>query len=188
MKQRAVACRDSCARKIKRAAAFSRHIPHNHGLHDAGIVVIGRIVDLCGERRNIGSRRHERVDNRAYALRIEGRQITLQVYNHVVAVFGIKFFHSREYAIGTGRKIGIGQKRGSAGALDCVGDFAFGCGNDDRSHIRRDRLPPHAHDHRDAGDVRKRFAGQSGRCHPRGYDDDRSHASLPSNLCDASPQ
>ena len=62
-----------------------------------------------------------------------------------------------------------------AGSLDRRDDLRIARGNHDRTGPRRLRLTQNTHDHWQTPDICQRLAGQAGRGHSRGDDDDRVH-------------
>ena len=109
-------------------------------------------------------------DDGADGSRIDGGQIALQVHHHVMAPPRIECLRGREHAVRAGGQLGVGEHGAAAGLLHDLGDLALGRRHDHRTHIGRDRLPPHPHDHRHARDVGERLARQAGGRHARRND------------------
>ena len=161
------------AAEVKRAANGGAFGEGDRHLDDIGIVALARVADRRHQGGDIdrqGSASGR--ERRPHQGGIERRQIALQVDDDIVAAIGIDVGQGLEDAIGAGRVIGIGQHRPPAGDVDGVRDLPLGAGDDHRADVGLDGAPPDMHDHRLAVDVGQRLAGQAGRRHAGGHDDD----------------
>ncbi len=134
--------------------------------------------DLGGERRDIGAGVAERTDAGGDEMRLERRQVALQVDDDVGAAVGIDASDGFKDAIRARRVIGPGHHRLAAGSLYGGHDLGGVCRDHDASRVGGDRAAPHVDDHRRTGDIDHRLAGQARCLHARGDDDEGIAARL----------
>ncbi len=136
---------------------------------------LGRLDDRGGERGDVHRGLGQGLQNRAQHVRIDDRQVALQVDDDVVASLGIVALDGLMHAVGAGGEPGVGHHRPPAGALDRLGDRRIGAGDDDRPEAGLHGAAPDVHDHRLAGDLGQRLVGQPRGGEPGGDDDDGMH-------------
>ena len=135
------------------------------------MVALLRFVDLGGQGRDIDCRIVERHQRRRDVGRRDRRQIALHIDDDSHPAFWIDHTERLENAIGAGRVIGPGHDGPPAGLLHRRGDDLVVAGYHDWAELGRLGASEHLHDHRQAGDIGQRLAGQPGRGHA-GRDED----------------
>jgi hypothetical protein len=147
------------ARLIRREA--------DHGLDDVRVGAIGRVVGRHRERAEIAAQPLDRCERAADHGRWQRRQVALDVDDQLEAAVRVDLVERGTDPVGPRRQRRIGQDRPAARRLDRVADRRLGASHDDRSQPTGHRALPNPHDHRQAGDVEQRLAGQAGRRHSR---------------------
>src|SRR3954452_9849573 len=147
---------------------------HDWSTHHLDHVWIGallRFVDLGGQRRDIDCGIVERHQRRCDVGGRDRRQIALHVNDDSHPAFWIDYTERLENAIGAGRVIGPGHDGPPAGLFHSRRDDLVVARHHHGAEAGGFGAPEHLHDHRQAGDIGQRLAGQPGRGHP-GRDED----------------
>ena len=175
MIERPVAVGRGGAGEIERAQPVRRD-RRADDLHHIRIGALLVLDDFGGQRRDIDRRIVQQSDRGTQIVgRIERRQIALHVHHHPDFSVRIGDLQRLEDAVGAGGMVGAGHQRAGAGLFD-RGQDRFGIGRHDHlAEVRRLGAPDHMLDHRLAGDVGQRLAGQPGGRHA-GRDQDQDVA------------
>ena len=114
----------------------------------------------------------ERTDAGRNEMRLERRQIALQIDDDVSAAVGVDASDGFKDAIRARSVVGPGHHRLAARSLYGGYDFGCICRDHDTSRVGGDCATPHVDDHRRTGDIDHRLAGQARCLHARGDDDE----------------
>ena len=167
---------ESRACEIERAAGEPVRL---HGQHRLDHIRVGAVSGRCLGCHHGGDVTQWLVGQQAKAGGQNAggheRHIALQIDHHVAGAVAVEVSQRRQDAVRAGRQVRIGQNSAPAGSLDRRDDLRIARGNHDRTGPRRLRLTQNTHDHWQTPDICQRLAGQAGRGHSRGDDDDRVH-------------
>ncbi len=125
-------------------------------------------MDHGRKRGDVGRAVDQRSKALANRMGIDGRQVALHVDDESDLAGRIEFFQRFEDAVGTGFMVRPRHHRLAAMRLDGIEHGLRVGGDDHPSQFRLLRPAQYLHDHRQAGDVGQRLAGQPGRRHARG--------------------
>ena len=125
-------------------------------------------MDLGSQRRDIDRGVGKRRQHVADIVGVDGRKIALQIDDDVGLAIGVELAQRLENPVGSGRM--IGARHDGLAAMGRHGDGDVGRVGGDRDAADSGRLRPaqHMDDHRQAGDVQQRLAGQPGGGHAGG--------------------
>jgi cytochrome c len=178
MQERAIAPWRGRTREIEGAKAAGRDLGPDD-LHHVGILALLIPGDDRRKGGDINGRIIQRGQSSADRCRLDGRQISLHIDDHVVPGVRVDAAKRLENAIRTRRMRGIRQDRPAPGAGHRLDDF----GRIGRHHNLADiRLPgpsPDLNDHRQTCNVRQRFGRKAGGRHAGGDENERIHGACP---------
>ena len=161
------------AREVESAQAARTGERRADDLHHVGIGALLRLADLGGERGDVGRRRRQRRRQARNEMRLQRRQVALQVDDDVGRAVRID-------AARPPRRCGRSPRRDRRASSKLRRRPPRSAATISSHRSPRPRGPasaaigaaPHVHDHRLAGDIDHRLAGQPRRRHARGdYDE-----------------
>ncbi len=175
--QRVARSRERVARPRNGRAAEIERVARGvaHDLHDVRIERLGGIVDRMagGRDRRVGMRLEQR-GHRAHQRRLEQRLVALHVDDDLVVGQAQRAAASASRSVPVGWSARVMQ-RGHAVRGDGVATRASSVATTTRAAPLALRALGDAHDHRLAGDVGERLAGQARRRVARGNEDGEAH-------------
>ena len=133
-----------------------------------GLVLFFLGMDLGGQGRDIDRRVGQRAEHAADIVRRDGRKIALQIDDDFGLAAGVELAQRLESPVRAGGVVGARHDRFAA--MGCHGgcDLRRVGGDGDAADFGGLGPAQHMDDHRQAGDVQQRLAGQAGRGHAGG--------------------
>ena len=168
MPVRALAGRHQVAAEIERTADPAAGREGDDRLHDLRRLALLLRRDRRYQGSDIDLRFGKRRQSQAHRLRIERRQIALNIDDDLDPAIRIGELQRLVDAVRAGGQVRVGQDRASAPGLDRLDDLGI-AGGDRHRQARGLGLAIGAHDHGDAADQGQRLVGQTGGRHTSGY-------------------